>query len=63
MAFEEPGKIMPGCAYANGKLIVPNTGVMMVEDPVTPEPVPGAYSHPGEKTIGREENAACRGIC
>ena len=42
VAFEQPGKVMSGCAYANGKLIVPNAGDMEVEDPVTPEPESGA---------------------
>ena len=55
VAFEQPGKIMSGCAYANGKLIVPNAGDMEVEDPVTPEPVPEPTPVPARKLMANKK--------
>ncbi len=58
VAFEQPGKIMSGCAYANGKLIVPNAGDMETEDPVTPEPVPEPTPVLARKLLARKKNKA-----
>jgi hypothetical protein len=39
VAFEQKGKIMSGCAYAKGKLVVPHAGDMVDSTPVDPIPV------------------------
>ena len=57
VAFEQPGKIMSSCAYANGKLVVPNAGDMEAEYSVTPEPESGVGAIGlSRKLLARKKN-------